>query len=39
MLTGLIVGVPIGLVLGWLFIPMPKAVADFYAKWFGTKTP
>ena len=28
-------GVAVGLVVGWLFVPMPKWVADTYTKWFG----
>lgn len=31
-MTSFLLGVGCGLVLGWLFIPMPQWVADVYAK-------
>lgn len=34
-MLNLILGIAIGLLVGWLFIPAPKAVTDFYAKWSG----
>lgn len=30
-----LIGVAIGLVLGWNFIPQPKYIRDFFAKYVG----
>ena len=34
-MTTLLIGVGIGLVLGWNLIPQPAWAANLYSRWFG----
>lgn len=36
-MTGFVFGVLVGLVVGWLFVPAPQAVVDFWEKVKGNK--
>jgi hypothetical protein len=36
-MTEFAIGVAVGLVLGWNFLPQPKVIRDFFAKWKKTE--